>query len=176
MSEREGVLSRVVAQIRALLPKDWRGRAGQRFRKAAAVISEFTEENHIRPRELAEGAVSLTRRKVEGLANKEYATAAKEFAEAEDKKIDIVLKRRSLESEVRKKEAEARKAEIDNVITELTLLQKLKEAGVVLARDEKGNLTVLRAPIQFPFEDLKRRLLEAGKDSDPKDPKSSEPG
>jgi hypothetical protein len=100
----------------------------------------------LRPGEVADEGVELGRRKIEGLANKEYAAAAKDFAEAERKIIETELERRSLESKVRKEEAEARLAEINAVGAEIELLEKIKRIGVVLHRDHNGNITALRAP------------------------------
>jgi hypothetical protein len=170
MSGGERAGARLIARIRALLPEDWIGRAGKRFRGATQVISQFAQEHHVSPEELAGEAVDLTRRKLVGLANHEYASALKSFAEAEKAKIDAQLQQRVLESKVRKEEAEAQKeeaearfAQVKLVQAEIELLQKLRELEVVLYRDARGNLTVLPSPGNCDLQELiQRRSLEAG--------------
>ena len=75
------------------------------------------------------------------------------FTESEDKKIETEIKKRSLESEVRKKEAEAReanarasRAETEALTAQLELHHKLNDAGMMLYRDERGNLTIFPKP------------------------------
>lgn len=159
------LVTRLVARVRALLPQDWFGRAGEWFRRTTDAISRFTANQRLRPEDLAEESVTLGRRKLEGMANKDFAAALKDFAEAEQKKLDTELRRRSMESEVRRKEAEARLAELGVVEAELELLTKLKEIGVILRRDADGNLTVLPAPQNVDLlkvADERRRELTAG--------------
>ena len=154
MSRDEDQVNQLIAKIRALLKADWISNAGNRFKRTTIAISKFAEENNVRPQEL----VSLGRRKLEGLGNKEFATMIRDFAEAESTKIETELKRRSLESEIRKKEAEAREAEIRVLHSELELIQKLKEVGVLIRTDEHGNLTVLPAPGEINFLKLENDL------------------
>ena len=152
------VLSFVHATVRALLPADWRGRAGQRFRRMMNSISEFAESNGVRPADLAEEAVDLGRRKLHGSANRDLAAAVKDFAEAEQKRIQNELQRRSLESQVEREEAETRLAKLKVLDAEVELLNKLTEAGVVLHFDERGNLTVLPAVVGCDLGKLAKRL------------------
>lgn len=156
MPNDERIITRLVARVRALLPEDWQGQAGRRFRSGTAAISEFAEKNRISPRDLAEDAIELGRRKIEGSASQEhaeaqknYAEATKAFTESEDTKLEIELKRRSLESEVSKKEAEtreahaiARLAEIKALEAHFDLNKRLRDEGMVVDRDERGNLTI----------------------------------
>jgi hypothetical protein len=146
----------LIVDVRALFPHDWVGRARARFRRATEGISDFAEEQRLGPRELASQAVELGRRKLDGVASKEYAAAMKDFGEAEGKRLEAELKKRSLESDVRKKEAEARHAEADAELAEvkvvaakIELFKKLKEAGVPLRYDDKGNIAVLPGPENF---------------------------
>lgn len=158
----EGVfVTTIVARIRALLPRDWRGTAGGRFKDTARAISEYAEEHHVRPQDLLNEGLNLGRRKLTGLATQEhsaaeknYAEAAKAFCEIEDRKIETELKRRSLESRAKKEEADARKSladarltEIQAYTAELDLLKKLEEIGVVLRCDQNGDLTALPLPV-----------------------------
>jgi hypothetical protein len=172
MSERASLRTRLVAAVRALLPVDWLGRAGNRFRDTSEAISEFAEQHGVRPRDLAEQGVELGKRKLEGLANKEYAEALKNFADAEQKKIEATLQQRSFESKVRKEEALARKEEAEArfallkvVNAEMDLLVRLKDTRVVLHQDAAGNLTVLPAPPTVDMVKLaERRRLELASD------------
>jgi hypothetical protein len=159
VSESEGIITRLVARVRALLAEDWRGRAGARFESTADAISEFAEENHVCPGELAREGVELGRRALHGKANKDLAAATRDFAAAEQIKIESELKRRAGESEVRKHEAEARLAEIKVLDAEVELLRKMKEIGVVLLRDKEGKLTVLALPEHCDLDELAQRKL-----------------
>jgi hypothetical protein len=168
MSLREGIITRLIARVRALLPGDWHGRAGQRFRRTVETISDFADEHHVRPGEVLGEGVELGRRKLEGLANHEFSQAAKNFADTEKIKIESELQRRSLESDVARKEAEARKAsaeariqEAKAIEAELDLVGKLRHAGVLLYKDPAGGLTVLPAPAKLDFSTLQQRVIEA---------------
>jgi hypothetical protein len=59
MPSHEGVITRLIARLKALLPNDWKGRPGERFQKATQAISDFAEEHHITPNELLDEGVEL---------------------------------------------------------------------------------------------------------------------
>lgn len=158
MTDSDGVISQLIAWVRALLPEEWRDQAGDRFRKTVTKVSQFAEENQVQPRDL----VQLGRRKLEGLGSKEFATMVRDFAETENIKMETELRRRSLESEVRKKEAEAREAEIRVLQSEIELVRQLRDASTVIRTDERGHLTVLPAPLSLNFGDLEHRFLTEG--------------
>jgi hypothetical protein len=162
----EGIVTRLVARIKALLPADWLGRAGEEFRDGTQAISEFAEKNRLLPEDILHDGVDLGRRKIEGLATHEHAGAQKNYAEAEktfqeteEKKIDIELKKRSFEMDISQKEAnvaktheETRKLRAEADLAELIALKALIElqktladAGVAIHRDERGNFTVMPA-------------------------------
>ena len=164
MSRDEDVFTRLVARVKALLPNDWFGLAGQRFRAGTQAVSKFAEKNNLLPEDLIQEGVELGRLKLTGLATQEhaaaeknYAEAAKAFTETEDKKIETELKKRSLEIDISKKEAdvakahaEARKANAEASLAETQTLdaqfelrKKLAAAGMLLVRDERGTLTIL---------------------------------
>ncbi len=153
----------LIAQIRALFAADWRGRAGERVRKTIDAISDSLRQTGIEPQGLAKQAVGLAVDKVEGLAQKEKAAAVRDFSEAEERRIDAKLKERSLESRVRREEAETRLAEIKVIDAEMQLYLKLKEAGVVLRRDDNGNYTVLPLPLNYDLEAIGRERTLAEK-------------
>ena len=150
----------LVAHVRALLPDDWQGAAGEAFREGTQAVSQFAAANGLTPENLFEGSIELGRRKLTGVASKEHAEAQKNYAEAvkafgetEDLKIETALKLRVFESDVIKREAEARaaKAAADIAETEaidkrIDLIKKLKDNGMGLDRDEKGNLIIFPIP------------------------------
>jgi hypothetical protein len=142
MSET-GVINRLLALVRALLPEDWFGRAGKRFSETASSVSRFADEHNVRPSDVAQEGVELIRTALHGKANKELAAALRDFAQAEQSRIETELQRRALESRVRKEEAEAALAELQVVQAEADLLRKLQDLGVILRRDPGGRLTVL---------------------------------
>jgi hypothetical protein len=161
----EGTFSRVIARVRAILPTDWFGTAGNRFRHVTAAMSQatsdFAEKHKLHSGDLLDEGVELGRRKLQGLANSEYAAAVKNFAEAEQKKIEIELQRRSLESRVRKEEAEARISEIKALDAEFEFAQKLTRAGVILRRDATGNLSFHPVPQNLDNPRLNEHLQAA---------------
>jgi hypothetical protein len=57
-------------RLRALLPADWRGRAGERFRETADAISDFVQDVGVNPQDIPKTAVSLALDKLEGVAQK----------------------------------------------------------------------------------------------------------
>jgi len=143
MRDEESLVVRLVAYVQALLPRDWGGRAGRRARETFKRISDFTENHQLQPKQVLEEGIVLGRTKLTGLARKEFAEVTKNFADAEQKKIETELQRRVLESKVRKEEAEARVAELKVMDAEVELFKKMKEIGVILRRDGRGNLTIL---------------------------------
>jgi len=149
---------------------DWRGRAGKRFRKTLEFISGAADEAGVpRPGEMPAKALELGYAKVYGLARKEQAAADKDFSDAKDKRIDAELKERALEHRLRKEKAEADKAEVEAKAALLTLLLKLKEAGVVVQRNENGYL-VRPAPDGFDF----KLLMESVRALGPEEPSEQE--
>lgn len=173
----EGPIVRLIAYIRALRPDNWQGAAGKLFRKATREISDFAVQNNLRARDLGPQVVRLGKAKIEGLANKEYATALKDFAEAERAEIDAELARRSMADKLAKEKAEADKARADaemarlNVINaQLVLLQKLQEIGVVPSYDADGNLIIARVEGRLNLGELSSRFTNLVCLADPKNP------
>jgi hypothetical protein len=146
VSEERGIIRRLALKLTAFLPSDWRGRAGRRFRKTTDTLSDFAERNELQPADIVRDAVRLGRTKLEGLANAEYAAAVLNFNQAEKTKIESELQRRSFESKVRQEEAEARLSELKVLDAEIDLLQKLKDAGVVLRKNDAGGITAIALP------------------------------
>jgi predicted RNA-binding protein with RPS1 domain len=195
MSDRGRVINRLLAFVHALLPEDWLGRAGKTFHDTTDAISRFAEEHEVRPPDLADEGVELARAALHGKANKDLAAAVKDFAEAEHTKLETELQKRSASVAARKDEAEAqvaelqvlrseanlhkdaaeaRLAELQVLHSEADLLNKLKDLGVLLRRDEQGNITVLPSPGGYDLSILARKRLLAAEnqvagreDSDP---------
>ncbi len=173
MSSPEGVITRLIARVRALFAEEWRGPSGQHILETITTISDFTDEHHLRPKDVLGEGVELGRRKLEGLANHEFSQATKNFADAEKTKIENELQRRVLESDVARKEAKSRKAgaearieEIKALEAEMEFMEKLQRAGVLLHKDPAGNLTILPAPVNLSYLALRQRVLETRSQSE----------
>ncbi|HEX5228384.1 MAG TPA: hypothetical protein VFW44_11770 [Bryobacteraceae bacterium] len=168
MPDRETTLRRIVARVRCMLPKDWLGRAGKRFRQTTTAISDYSEQ-HIRLGEKAEAAPELAWRALQGAASEKYARALKDYAEEEKDKLDSELKRRTLESNARqakatadKLESEARIAQINEMDARLAFFDKLKQRNPVPIWDDSGNMTFARAQKDYDWEGLQDRMLRTG--------------
>ena len=154
-----------MAKVRALLPGDWSGRAGDKFRQTAEAISDFAKSDAARLK--TEEALDLSWKKFEGIASKEHAEAMARYADEENKRIDAVLKKRTLESKARKAEAEARITEAEAGLKEVALMQarialveRLREQGLVPISDEKGSMRIVKAPSDFNWEALQSQRSE----------------
>ncbi len=176
MPDMDNIATRLVARVRALLPSQWRGWPGKQLRRATEDLSNFSTAHNIRPSDLASEGVVLGRRKLHGIANKEFAAAVRDFADAEQKNIDNELRRRSLETDLRAKEAVARKQETEARIAEaaaieaeITLTGRLNAAGITLSRDRDGNLTIFpldgNSCLDFLTRDLRNKMLDLPKDA-----------
>jgi hypothetical protein len=168
MSEKEGKVRRVIARMRGLTPKDWLGKAGKRFRQTTTAISDFSEEKlHLSER--LEAAPDLGWKALEGAAHEKYAKALRDYAEEEKDRLDSELKRRTLESNARqakasadKMESEARVAQINEMDARLQLFDKLQARNAIPVWDDKGNMTVVRAPKDFDWSALQDHILRTG--------------
>jgi hypothetical protein len=166
MSDRVDIIARITARVRALLPKDWLGTAGRRFRQTTTVISDYTHEK-IRPSERLEEAPDLAWKAVQGAALEKHARALKEYAEEEGERVEIELKRKTLQSKARqesataeKLEAEARTARIREVQERIKLFDDLKRFSAIPLWDQDGNLSIAKAPREFDWDELQERILK----------------
>lgn len=164
MSEGHAV-RRALARVRCLLPTDWLGRAGKRFRQTTTAISDFSEE-HIRLKDKATEAPDLAWKAVEGAAHEKFAKALRDYAEEERERLDAELKRRTLESSARqakasadKMESEARLAQIVEMNARLELFDKLRLRNAIPIWDDRGNMAVMKAPKDFDWDSLQEKLL-----------------
>jgi hypothetical protein len=165
MPEKETTLRRIVARVRCMLPRDWLGRAGKRFRQTTTAISDFSEQ-HIRLGEKVEAAPDLAWRALEGAASEKYARALRDYAEEEKDKLDSELKRRTLESNARqakaaadKLESEVRTAQINEMDARLAFFDKLRERNAVPIWDDSGNMTFAKVPKDYDWDGLQDRML-----------------
>ena len=168
MREKESTVSRIVARVRCMLPRDWLGRAGKRFRQTTNAISDFSEK-HIRIGEKVEAAPDLAWKALQGAASEKYAKALKDYAEEERERLDSELKRRTLESNARqvkaaadKLESEARIAQINEMDARLSFFDKLKQRNAIPIWDDSGNMTFARAPQDYDWDGLQDRVLRTG--------------
>ena len=168
MSEKKKLITRIVARVTCLLPKDWLGRAGRRFRQTTTVVSDYAHE-HIRTGERLEQAPDLIWKAAEGAAHEKYAKALKDYAEEEKERVDTELKRRTMDSKARqetaaaaKMESEARTAQIKELDARIDLFDKLKRCGAVPVWNENGNMTVSKVPADFNWDALQDLFLRTG--------------
>jgi len=162
MPETENqIVLRLLAMVRALRPSDWVGDAGRRFRDGIRALSKFASQKHLQPRDVLDQGIVLGQRKIEGLASVEHAAAIRSYAEAEEIKIDTRTKELTLTAKVRqeiasaqKLEAEASLAKIREADALLDLMKKLKECGVELKVEKKGDLFVSLAALHDKFSDI----------------------
>jgi hypothetical protein len=164
MSEQQTIVKRMIAKVRALLPKDWLGNAGKRFRRTTTAISDFAQEH-----EVVDTAKDLSFKAIKGKAEAEFSTALKNYSEQERNKVDTELKRRTMSSTERQSEATAKKAEsearvaqIKEMEARLALFDNLKGRNAIPIWDDNGNMTVVRAPKDFDWDGLQDRFLRTG--------------
>jgi hypothetical protein len=180
MPDRADIIARITARVRALLPEDWLGPAGRRFRRATTTISDYAHEK-IRPRERLDEAPDLAWKAVQGAATEKHANALKAYAAEESERIDIELKRKTLRSKARqesatadKLESEARTAQIRELQERVKLFDDLKRLGAMPIWDQDGNLSVSKAPPQFDWDELQERLFETKELPPPSDASAAE--
>ena len=152
MPDRESVVTRFVAKVRAVLDEDWVGTAGRRFRRTISKISQLNQ-NHLHLGERASAAPDLAWTAVQGVASEKHAKAASDYSKAENDRIDVALKRRVLEDKVRQEratadrlEAEANLARIRELQSRLDLAKQLAELGVALVLDENAVIRAYKHP------------------------------
>jgi hypothetical protein len=165
-------IRRALARVWALLPEDWRGRAGDRFRRTTSAMGEYAREN-IRVRERLDDAPDLVWKAVEGAATHKHSEAVRNYAQEESERIRAEFERRTFEERVRKEAADARKAEAEARMTEVReiearveLADKLRRIGAVPLWRADGSMAVVKAPPNFDWDTaLSDKLL--GSSTDP---------
>jgi hypothetical protein len=169
MSEKESTFRRVIARVRCMLPKDWLGRAGRRFRQTASELSDFSGE-YIRLDSKLQQAPDLAWKALSGAAQEKYASALRSYSEEENNKLESELRRRTVKSNARqakaeadKKESEARIAQINEMDARINLFDKLKARNAIPIWDDKGNMTVCKVSQDFDWDALQDRFLRSGK-------------
>lgn len=163
MPDKPGVLTRVTARIRALLPRHWRGHAGQRFRETITTISEFTKE-HVRVAERVQEAPDV----LWDTLREKGSRALVNVADEEQKRIAIELARVTLRDKARQERATADRLETEAKIIKIhelearfALIEKLRTLNVVPVLDSNGTMTLVRMPADYDWEGLVSRLLSA---------------
>jgi hypothetical protein len=157
-----------VVRLRALLDTDWAGVVGDRFRKTLGSISDWTTRKHLTPSEVLDEGVTLGRRKLEGAASVQYATATKNFADVENIRIDIAFRSQTLESRIQQERAqavrataEANVAKINEFNARLDLFTRLKDLGVVVRVDDNGEWLFARAAESYDWKSLESALIQS---------------
>jgi hypothetical protein len=168
MRDPRRFFSGTVAKLLAILHEDWMGRAGAKFRAVARVVSEFAEEHDATPRQVADDAMNLGRRKLEGLASQEHAEALLKYAEAEKVQIENEWIKRTdtRQARSRKELAEIEHAELENEVmrvklldARLELIAKLQKLNVIFTYDETTNTIIFASAGEtMRWEDLEGRI------------------
>lgn len=150
-----------VVKVRALLPTDWIGSAGTRFRKAFSTVGAF-----LRVRELAQAAPDLALTALEGAATEKHSSALLNYAKRETETIETEFKRRTLESKARqekataeKLESEARLSQTKEVQARIELFEKLRAIDVLPIWDESGKMAIIKAPADISWDELQIKLI-----------------
>ncbi|HWY19874.1 MAG TPA: sigma 54-interacting transcriptional regulator [Candidatus Acidoferrum sp.] len=104
----------------------------------------------------ADDDIPLGERGIEGDAAASYRKSIERFADEERARIRSELSRRAEQAEQPASEA----GTLDEARAQVELVGKLKRAGVVIALDALGNLTVLPAPADYDYDGLAKRLLD----------------
>jgi hypothetical protein len=153
----------VLARAQALLPQDWAGSAGKRFRAVFAKISRY-----VRDSERVQEVPDLAWKTVEGLATEKHAKALSDYASAESKTIEAELQKRTLLSKTRQEEATAEKLEaeagtarITEITARLSLIETFRTKRVVPIWDSKGRMTFVKVGPDFDWDRMFQALLAA---------------
>lgn len=163
MSEHPRFVSRVLAKVRALLPKQWRSEAGRKLRDAVGGISEYSQKD-IRIRERLQEAPDV----LWNTAKVKSSEALLKAAEEENKRIASELARQTLADKARQEKAtadrmetEARISKIKEMEERIAFVEKLRAANAVPVWDRHGNMKVVKAPPDYDWDGLTSALLEA---------------
>lgn len=131
-------LQRLVALVRGLTDRDWRGWPGKVFRKGIKKVGEKSDDYRLKER--AEQTKKLGWQRLEGEAWQKRNEAIVNEAKAEAIRTETELKRRAHEHEMRRLDAESSRAEAEAF---KALVQGLNEAGIAFRVTEEGKLQVL---------------------------------
>jgi hypothetical protein len=161
MSEKPGLVSRVFARVRALLPEQWREAAGKRFRDTVGGISEYSTKS-LRIRERLDEVPDIGWNSLKVKSSEALLKAAEE----ENKRIATELARQTLTDKARQEKAtadrmetEARISKIKEIEERVTLVEKLRESNCVPVWDSKGNMRVLKAPPDYNWDELTSAIV-----------------
>lgn len=158
----------IAVRLRALLPTDWIGAAGHRFRRTLRGISSYTSRS-IRPEERASEAPDLAWTAVRGAANEKQSRALVNFAQEQQTKISSDLALRTSDDKVRQEkaiadrlESEARLAQVREMEARIGLVDKLRSLGLAPIWDTSGAMILVRVGQDYDWEALTSRLIAAG--------------
>jgi hypothetical protein len=161
----------VKAKLRALLPTDWWGEAGDRFRATGLVLSEYNRD-HLHLGGKLDEAPDLAWNRIKGEANEKYYNSLKSFEEIESVKLANELARRTVEDKIREAKATADKAEssarlaaADEMKARLDLLARCKDLGVFPFWDATGNMRFEKAAANVDWDEISNKLLAESAES-----------
>ncbi len=162
MSEKPGLLSRVMARVRAVLPEQWRGDAGRRYRDTIEAVSEYSKKN-VRIQERLNEAPDV----IVNTLKLKSSEALLKAAEEENKRIASELARQTLSDKARQEKAtadrmeiEARTAMVKEMQERITLVDKLRSVNCVPVWDNQGNMRIVKAPPNYDWDGLTSSIVE----------------
>jgi len=152
------IKARIIAKVRALLPEDWLRAAGSRFRETSTQLSGGQD--------VATAVGDGAARFAVGHASHKHADAVRNYAEEEHLKVETELARRTLESRTRQEEARAEQEETrarmlrtEELMGRLKFFDALRESNALPIWDQNGNMSVVKAPVGFDWDEARNRLL-----------------
>jgi hypothetical protein len=155
------MFKRLKARIVALLPEQWRGDAGKRFRETIDAMSEYSGKN-IRIKEKLQEAPSVLWETAKIKSSQALVNAAEE----EQRRIDTELARRTLADKARQEKATADKLESDarvSIIVEmearLQFVEKMRGMNIVPVWNSQGQMTFVKTPPAFDWDGITQRLI-----------------
>ena len=156
-----GLLGRLVAKVTALLPEDWSGKAGIRFRHTVRSLAGDAD--------VAELVREGTKRVAVGAVSHQHAEAVKNYAEEERTRAEAELARRTLQARVRQEDAKAdqeetraRMMQSEELLRRLDVFDKLRALNALPVWDQNGNMHIVKAPAQFEWDQARERLFDCG--------------
>jgi hypothetical protein len=143
------LFNRIRVKLRALLPEEWFGAAGEKFRKTGEVLAEYSRD-HIHPEDKVKEFPDLAWSRVRGEAYEKLASALKNFEDVESSKIANELARRTADDKAREAKASADKMESEVRLSQasefkgrIELIERCRQIGVLPVWNAAGEMTFI---------------------------------
>jgi hypothetical protein len=170
------VIARVIARVRALLPEDWRGAAGDRFRTTVDVLTKTVSEATPAKEDVPKIVTKGLHRYTSGKFTREHAEAQRNYAEEESVKIQAEFARRTLEDRIVQERAKtdqektrARTMRVEEAMARVNLIERLERRGYVPTWDHDGNIDIVPVESAEGWAKMRDVLLKDITSSEKKD-------